>query len=149
MTKKRILLDTSILIGAFDHDPQNPKHVEARRKLRAWLGDETVDLVITPLVSYETLIKPTRISGEALTAKLKGFQSLPVGEEEARVAVALRHLVKDKGILLSENRYKHSFDCFHCACAQVHGLEIDSADEDIAKIKPLMQEASRSTQDNA
>jgi predicted nucleic acid-binding protein len=137
--KRKVLLDTNMLIGTFDHDPNNSRHVEARKDFRALLADENVDLVITPLVSYEVLRKPTRVSPADLEAKLSRIQSLPIREEEACRAAELFRLAESKNMNLD----KRSFDLFHCVCAEVNGLEVASQDPHIKTIKDLIRDNPR------
>jgi predicted nucleic acid-binding protein len=142
--KRAVLLDTNILIGAFDHDPENYRHVEAREKLRALLADPEVTPVITPLISFEVLRKPTRVSPAELEAELERFHSFPISEKEAYLAAKLFRLFSEaEGKPKRENLERLSMDIFYCACIESNGLEPSSLDSDIPKIQQLIQEGKQ------
>ncbi|MDR1229557.1 MAG: PIN domain-containing protein [Azoarcus sp.] len=139
--KRRVLLDSNMLISAFDHDPTNPAHVQARKELRALLADSEVSVAITPLVSFEVLRKPTRVSPTELEAKLNRFQNLKIGKPEAHRAAELFRLARDNKQYKRENLERLSFDIFHCVCAESNDLEIVSKDGDIPFIQQLITDS--------
>ncbi|MDO4699278.1 MAG: hypothetical protein Q4A69_01140 [Moraxella sp.] len=50
-----VLLDSNILIGAFDGDLDNEKHQRAKNLFKELLKDDDVRIAITPLIRYEVL----------------------------------------------------------------------------------------------
>ncbi|MDR3300036.1 MAG: PIN domain-containing protein [Candidatus Accumulibacter sp.] len=141
---REVLLDANMLIGAFDHDPKNPTHVQARKELRALLDDPGVLTAITPLVSFEVLRKPTRVSADELEAKLKPFHNFPISEKDACLATKLfRRFSEVEGKPECKNLERLSMDIFHCVCAELNDLEIISNDSDIPKIQQLIQESTQ------
>ena len=156
---RRVLLDANLLIGAFEPDPGNPSHEEAGARLRDLVSDPDVEIFITPLVRYEVLRGVRRIPIADMKARLDAIRELPVYEKEAGRAVDLFRLVREKGLFQSGRieedacpvcghhpLNKRSFDFFHCACAEVHGLELASQDGDIERIQQLIQEGKQNAQ---
>lgn len=139
MTRK-LLLDTNMLIGAFEPEPGNAAHTKAKEKLKHLSEDTEVKLAITPLIRYEVLRGVRRISPDKMEDVLNGFQEFEVRGAEARRAAELYRLAKNKGMDLS----KRSFDLFHCVCAEANGLEILAQDGDIPKIQQLIQDSKNS-----
>ncbi|MDR3221911.1 MAG: PIN domain-containing protein [Candidatus Accumulibacter sp.] len=132
---RRVLLDTNMLIGALEPEPDNVQHQAARSRFRALMDDPEIEPVITPLVRYEVLRGVRRISFDKMKSELDGFQEFDVRSEEANRAAELFRLAKGAGMNLD----KRSFDLFHCACADVNGLKIESQDPHIRKIQQLIQ----------
>ena len=139
---RQVLLDANILIGAFDTDPENSAHIDARKKLRALLTDQDVRLAITPLIRFEVLRGVRHISATEMDAKLKRFQSFPIRDDEARLAAQVFRYAKGNDRKLD----KHSFDLLHCACAEVRGFEILAKDGDIPKIQQLIRDSKQNAQ---
>jgi predicted nucleic acid-binding protein len=101
---------------------------------------------------------------------LNAFLEYPIDKNEARraaeiFALAKKHGLfranedKDKGLFSSSNKCpkcnrpyeepllkKYAFDLFHCACADVNGLRLESKDSDISKIQQLIKERPQHAQ---
>lgn len=133
---RKVLLDTNLLIGAFDGQLGNAAHESARQRLTALLADPGVKLAITPLIRYEVLrgVRDVDLVGE-LNAVLNDFHEFEVRGAEARRAADVFRRARATGVNLD----KRSFDIFHCVCAELNGFEIDSQDGDIPKIQQLIQ----------
>ncbi len=133
---RMVLLDTNMLIGAFDGDPDSdPVHAEAARRMEALLLDPDVRLAISPLIRYEVLRKPSKISVADLEAILNNFEQFDIRENDARRSAEIYRLASDKGQKID----KRQFDVFHYVCAELNGLEFESQDGDIPKIRQLLQ----------
>jgi predicted nucleic acid-binding protein len=137
-----VLLDTNLLIGAFEREPGNAQHDAARQRFLAIVADPEIEAVITPLVRYEVLRGVRRISPEKMMDALDQFQEFNVRKEEANRAAEVFRLAEGIGTKLD----KRSFDLFHCVCAEVNGLEIVSQDHDIQKIQQLIQGSNPNAQ---
>ncbi len=136
---RTILLDTNLLIGAFDPEDGNASHIEAKRRLMELLEAPEIKLAITPLIRYEVLRGAKNVDPTALNEQLNGFHEFEVRGEEARRAAELFRTARQQGKALE----KHSFDVFHCVCAELNGLEIDSQDRDIARIQNLIRASNQ------
>jgi predicted nucleic acid-binding protein len=132
---RAVLLDTNILIGAFEPEQGNEPHMQAQARLRALLQDPDVKLAITPLIRYEVLRGARRVSVEQLDERLNAFQEFDVRGADARRAAEIYRQAQQQGTALD----KRKFDVFHWVCAELNQLEIDSADGDIQKIRNLVQ----------
>lgn len=132
---RKVLLDTNLLIGAFDGQPGNEAHAAARQRLVALLADDRVKLAITPLIRYEVLRGARNIDPDALNSALNDIHEFEVRGADARMAADVFRRAKTSGIDLD----KRSFDIFHCVCAELNGFEIESQDGDIPKIQQLIQ----------
>ena len=146
---RQVLLDVNMLIGVFDGDDENEKHVEARREFEALTDDPEVEFVVTPLVRYEFL-RGVRRSGAAETeaallemkAALDDFGQSEIRKNIGDRAAELFQLAKNKGVDLD----KRSFDLFHCVCAEAYGWELVSQDTHIQTIQKLIQECNKNAQ---
>ena len=133
---RMVLLDANMLIGAFDGDPDNnPVHAEAKRRMEELLLDPDVRLATSPLIRYETLRNVKRISVADLEAILNDFEQFDTREKDARRSAEIYRLARDKGQKID----KRQFDVFHYVCAELNGLEFESQDGDIPKIRQLLQ----------
>lgn len=130
---KFILLDANVLIGAFDHDSNNPKHIEAKALVKTLLNDEKVKIAITPLIRYEVLRGVRRINVEQMEQILNDFQEFEITDIEGNEASRIYRVAIDKGQKLD----KRSFDVFHYVVAKIRNLEWKSLDSDIAKIEAI------------
>lgn len=130
------LLDTNLLIGAFDGEPGNTQHEAVAERLRQLLEDPSVQLAITPLIRYEVLRGAARIGIDELDEVLDGFREFEIRGSDGRRAAELFREARVKGVVLNK---KHTFDLFHCVCADANQLEIASQDGDIPKIKNLIE----------
>ncbi|GHT90114.1 hypothetical protein AGMMS49545_02570 [Betaproteobacteria bacterium] len=157
--RRRVLLDSNLLIGAFEPMPDNSAHEAAKALFRQLMGDDDVDVFITPLIRYEVLRGVRRISQADMEEKLNAIQEIPVREKEANRAAELFHLAREKGLFQSGKDEKdacpvcgyfplnkHSFDLFHCACADAHGMRVASQDDHIQKIQKLIQDSKQNAQ---
>lgn len=133
---RTILIDANLLIGAFDGDTNNnPAHAAAREKIEELLRDPDVRLATSPLIRYEVLRNVQRIPVADLESILNDFQQFDVREKEARRAAEIYRLASANGQKLD----KRQFDVFHYVCAELNGLEFDSEDGDIPKIRKLLE----------
>lgn len=132
---RMILLDTNLLIGAFDGEPGNAAHEAAKLHIKALLEDPDVKLAITPLIRYEVLRGTKRVAVDALDAVLNDFQEFEIRGAEAKRAAEIFQMARANGVSFD----KKAFDIFHCVCADMNGLEMDSQDGDIPKIQQLIQ----------
>lgn len=133
---RAVLLDTNILIGAFDGEDGNMNHELARQRLKALLEDDDVKLSISPLIRYEVLRGARNVPIEKLDEALSRFQEFDTRGRDARRAAEIFRLAKEKNVLLN----KRTFDVFHCVCAELNNLELASQDGDIPAIQNLMNE---------
>lgn len=136
---RKVLLDTNILISAFDAEEGHPQDGLAYRRVMAWLDDPDVRLTTTPLILYEVLRGVQRVSPDELEERLAGFQVVSVHGPDGIRAAELFRFAKNEGVSLD----KRSFDLFHCVCAESNRLEFESQDGDIPKIKDLMKSYPR------
>ncbi len=134
--KRMVLLDANLLIGAFDHDCENPRHVQARQHMAQLLNDPEIRLAITPLIRYEVLRGIKNIDAKTLTAILNDFEEFDIRERDATRAAEIFRLARKQNVPLD----KRQFDLFHCVCAENNRLEFTSQDGDIPKIRKLMSE---------
>lgn len=123
-----ILLDANLLIGAFDHDKDNPKHIEAKQLVNALLLDDTVKIAITPLIRYEVMRGVKRISLEQMQAILDDFQEFEITDKEGNFA---SHIYRKT----NKQTDKHNFDIFHFAVCQIRQLEWQSLDKDFTTLQ--------------
>lgn len=131
----QVLLDTNLLIGAFDGDPKNPDHEKAQQRLTELLESPNVRLAITPLIRYEVLRGVKRVDVQELDRQLDGFAELEIRGSHARRAAELFRQATAQGLTLN----KRTFDLFHCVCAELEAFELGSQDGDIPKIQQLIQ----------
>lgn len=139
---RKILLDTNLLIGALDGDPSNEQHQAAEQRLAEYLEDPNVRLAITPLIRYEVLRGMKLADISKLNAMLNQFEEIDIRAAMAFRAAELFSIAQNannQAIKLN----KRTFDLFHCVCAELNGLEINSQDGDIPKIKELINQNPR------
>lgn len=139
---RKILLDTNLLIGALDGDPTNEKHQQAEELLEEYLNDPNIQLIITPLIRYEVLRGVKQEDFSELNERLNQFEEVDIRAAMAFRAAQLFAIAKN-----SDNQEiklnKRTFDLFHCVCAELNDLEINSHDGDIPKIKELITQNPR------
>jgi predicted nucleic acid-binding protein len=139
---RMVLLDTNLLIGAFDGEADNPLHEIAKQRLRSLLNDPNVKVAITPLIRFEVLRGAKHVPLSELDAVLNDFQEFEVRGVDARWAAELFQQARIQDLSLD----KRSFDLFHCVCADLNGLELESQDGDIPKIQQLIQSSKKNAQ---
>ncbi|MBD8634320.1 PIN domain-containing protein [Stenotrophomonas sp. CFBP 13725] len=139
--KRAILLDTNMLIGAFDTDEENAKHLQDKARLAELLRDDSVKLTISPLIRYELLRGAKRVPLDALEAILDDFQEFDVGSKDARMAAEIFRHDRQPGMESSID--KKRFDVFHCVCAKLNDLDMISNDQDIEKIQKIIKELEK------
>lgn len=133
---RTILIDANLLIGAFDGDTENnPAHTAALQKMEQFLQDPDVRLATSALIRYEVLRNVKRVSVDDLESILNDFQQFDIREKEARRAAEIYRRASADGQKLD----KRTFDVFHYVCAELNGLEFESQDGDIPKIRQLLQ----------
>jgi predicted nucleic acid-binding protein len=136
---KYILLDANLLIGAFDHDSENTKHIESKQIVESLLLDNTVKIAITPLIRYEVLRGVRRVPTEQMVEILNDFEEFEITDVEGNRASDIYRLALVKNQRLD----KRSFDVFHYVVAEIRDLEWMSQDNDLSKIanlaKPIIE----------
>ncbi len=137
--KQGYLLDTNLLIGAFDPVPGNQQHQQARERLIQLLLEEESVFGITPLIRYEVTRSARRVSQEQLHTHLDGFTEFEIGREEAVKAAELSAKAQAAGLTSA----RRTFDFLHCAAALVNQLDISSQDGDMPKIMALASEGGQ------
>lgn len=144
MTKK-ILLDTNLLIAAFDSNATTSEEIRhaAKNKLSELLSDPDVVFFITPLIRYEVLRGIAWEKNEdfqELQNILNTFPELDVTRNISELAANLFRF--EKWNILnnkesSRNLDKRKFDIFHFCSAECNSLALYSNDTDIGKISTL------------
>ena len=132
---RMVLLDANMLIGALDGEEGNPANDANRARFIQLLEDDEVRLAVSPLITYEFLRGLKNVSLAEIEAVLNNFQKFDIKEEHARLAAEIFRIAKDQGSAIQ----KKNFDIFHCVCAELHQLEMESQDGDIVKIQKLIQ----------
>lgn len=133
---RKVLLDTNMLIGAFDAEPGNEAHFKARERLQTLLQDAEVKLAISPLIRYEVMRGAKNVPFEQLQAILNDFHEFDVRARDAERAAELFQAARRQGLSLD----KRAFDLFHCVCAELNQLEFESNDGDVSKIQNLIRQ---------
>ena len=135
---RKVLLDTSLVIRAFDPKAQDAQELiaSAKEKMKALVNDPNVALAITPLIYFEAL-RAVEYKDIQRSQKLEGamsqFDMVEIRQKEADLAVRLTQFANVKKSKFN----KKSFDVLHWACAQVNGLEIESVDADFQAVQAL------------
>ncbi len=136
---KYILLDANLLIGAFDHDSKNTKHIESKQIVESLLLDSDVKIAITPLIRYEVLRGVRRVPIEKMVDILNDFEEFEITDVEGNRASEIYRLA----IAQEQKLDKRSFDVFHYVVAEIRDLEWMSQDNDLSKIanlaKPIIE----------
>ncbi|QBJ31932.1 type II toxin-antitoxin system VapC family toxin [Hafnia alvei] len=141
MTRK-VLLDTNLLIAAFDHNGTTSVEVrqKAKQKLEELLIDNEVAFCITPLIRYEVLRGISwgrKADFQNLQIILNEFTELDVTSNVSELAANLFRFDTEQNQGVGRNIEKRKFDVFHLASAKCNGLELASEDTDIAKLEGL------------
>lgn len=141
-----VLLDTSLIIQAFDHSgTSDPATKEAaKQRVNELLSDPDVVIAITPLIRYEVLrgipvVEKAR--AQALADVLTQFETYEIRSVEANLAVELWRYAVAQG----QKPARRTFDIAHVASAKANDLEMTSADPDIAKLLSLYEEMTKVT----
>ncbi|MDK2711086.1 PIN domain-containing protein [Enterobacter cloacae] len=147
MMTRKFLLDTNLLIAAFDENGTTSAEAKsaAIALLSELLSDQQVKLFITPLVRYEVLRGITwEKQDDFLTMQqtLNSFPELEITRDISELSANLFRFDKQKALDLGEKRNvdKRRFDVFHYCSATCNCLELCSADTDIGKINTLYSE---------
>lgn len=139
LVSKYILLDANLLIGAFDHDATNSKHIESKQIVEALLLDDKVKIAITPLIRYEVLRGVRRVPTQQMVEILNDFEEFEITDVEGNRASDIYRLA----LLKNQKLDKRSFDVFHYVVAEIRDLEWMSQDNDLSKIanlaKPIIE----------
>ncbi|WP_431643033.1 type II toxin-antitoxin system VapC family toxin [Enterobacter mori] len=144
---RKILLDTNLLIAAFDANGTTSAEAKsaAIALLSELLSDQEVKLFITPLVRYEVLRGITwQKQDDFLTMQqtLNNFPELEITRDISELSANLFRFDKQVAQDRNEKRNvdKRRFDVFHYCSATCNCLELCSADTDIGKINTLYSE---------
>jgi predicted nucleic acid-binding protein len=138
-----VLLDTNLIIQAFDHAGTSAPETKAAAKLKMnqLLSDPDVVVAITPLIRYEVLRgvpASDAVRADALADALTQFETYEIRAIEANLAVDLWRYAVSQG----QKPDRRSFDIAHVASAKANNLEMTSADSDISKLQSLYDEMS-------
>jgi hypothetical protein len=135
-----VLLDTDMLISAFDRDQDKPIDIQRRERVKELASDPDTRFRITPLIFYEALRNCADLAVMEKALNDLSFRFIEVSEAHGRRAAEAYRWAKDnpsKGYTLD----KRSFDLFHCVCEEVNNVELVSDDNHIPKIKQLLNES--------
>lgn len=133
-----VLLDANMLIGAFDHDANNPQHVAAKKQVKQLLSNNNIKIAITPLIRYEVLRGVRRISFADMQAILNDFEEFEITDIESTLASKIYRLgLASKPLVKLDKR---SFDVFHYAVAKTQNLQLNSFDGDLTTIDNLYKQ---------
>ena len=139
-----VLLDTSLIIQAFDQSgTSDPATKEAAKlKVNALLSDPGVVIAITPLIRYEVLRGVPFVDkarAKLLADVLTQFETYEIRSVEANLAADLWRYSVSKG----HKPNRRSFDVAHVASAKANDLEMTSTDIDITKLLSLHEEMTK------
>lgn len=129
---KYVLLDTNILVGAFDTDFNNEKHLQARQLVSELLQDESVKIAITPLIRYEVLRGVKNIAFDEMKNILDDFVEFAITDKIGNSASELYKISPKQS-------NKHNFDIFHYTVSRVHNLELKTLDKDFSSYNELIK----------
>lgn len=132
---RMVLLDANMLIGALDGEQGNTANDANRARFVELLQDDDVRLAVSPLITYEFLRGIKNAELQEIEEVLSNFQKFDIKEEHAILAAKVFQVARDQGSAIN----KKNFDIFHCVCAELHQLEMESQDADIAKIQQLIK----------
>jgi len=146
MTRK-ILLDTNLLIAAFDKSGRTSAQMKASAiaMLAELLADDEVALFITPLIRYEVLRGVSwldKAEFDELQANLNGFPELDITRDISELSANLFRFDSWQAAqpgAAARNLEKRKFDVFHFSSAHCNALELCSNDSDIGRIRQLHQ----------
>lgn len=129
---KYVLLDTNILIGAFDGNLDNDKHQETKALVTQLLQDDDVKIAITPLIRYEVLRGVKNIAFNEMRDILDDFVEFAITDKIGNGASELYKVS-------SKQSNKHNFDIFHYTVSKVHHLELKTLDKDFSTYDDCIQ----------
>ncbi|MDO4896945.1 MAG: PIN domain-containing protein [Moraxella sp.] len=139
---KYILLDTSILIGAFDTDFNNEQHLQDRQLVSELLQDESVKIAITPLIRHEVLQGIQNIDFDEMKDILDDFMEFNINDEVANQTARIFHFSRSDEFIalnLGIKLNKQKFDLFHYVVAKNRDLELISSNQkDFSKIDKVV-----------
>ena len=138
---KKVLLDTNLLIAAFDSSATTSPDEKAKavETLTSLLSDADTKIVITPLIRYEVLRGIQWEDSDRynkVKEVLNDFVELDITRNVSELASNLYRFDLQSG-LEGRNLDKRKFDVFHFSTAQCNHLDFASQDTDIAKIGDL------------
>lgn len=142
------LLDSNFLTYVLEGkniDENDVDLLERLTDLLALVNDDTVELVITPLLRYEFLRKFSwqheNEDFNKFRAAVEEFTWLDISKDVTDLATDLYRLDKfeaeSKGI--AKNLEKRKFDVFHFATAKINGIELLSNDKHIDQMEGLYE----------
>lgn len=144
---RKLLLDTNLLIGAFDPQPGNAAHERARQRMRELLSDSETRPAISSLIRYEVMRGATNgTKAMELEEALNAFPELEIGRDIGNLAAEIFRFSKVAGITLD----KRELDVLHFACAKRNDLSIETDDtKDFNKIERIYTDMTSATTDHA
>lgn len=139
MNRKRILLDASTAIRAYDEGASDPKALidEAKAKVRDWVEKDT-ELVTSAPILYEVLrgVSPEKEPRRWRTLKeaMDAMTDIEIRRQHGEQAASLYRTAKAKGMVPD----KRSFDILHIATAWCEKLEFSAEDDDFKRLEALL-----------
>lgn len=122
-SSSRVLVDSSILIAAFDQQGSSVSEMQekAKQTMRRLAKDASLEIVLSPLILHETLrgvLQAEQERFEALEKAISDFPVLPINEQVTSLATSLfRHLVAtDPNV--NARGYGRNYDLMHFATAK-------------------------------
>ena len=142
---RNVLLDTNLLIAAFDKSGRTSSEMKAAANslLSELLTDADVALFITPLIRYEVLRGVSWVNKadfEELKATLNGFPELDITRGISELSANLFRFDSWQAAqagAAARNLEKRKFDVFHFSSAHCNMLDFCSNDSDIGRIRLL------------
>ena len=133
-------------IRALNHDSKTTELQcsSARSTLRSLLQDDSVGVVLTPLIRHEVMrgLPRSDLSKIArIQAILDNFETIAVTDEISEIATTVYRILieQDKNQGYTErSANKLGFDIMHVATAHVYNLEIISCDSDIERLETII-----------
>ena len=129
-SSRRVLVDSSVLIAAFDRQGTSGTQMQdkAVQTMRRLGEDESVEIVLTPLVLHETLRGVPQVEkdrAQELEKVLSDFPVLPLDEGVVRLATALYKQLVASNTIIKSGAYKRNYDLMHFATAKHHNCEFE------------------------
>lgn len=132
-----VLLDTNLLIAAYDDEGSTSPEEKQKAKVRmSVLLDDDKVLYISPLIRYETLRGVTFENNERYRKVKQALDQLPQLEITTDVSELAADLFRfdlqapQGQRQLANNPDKYRFDVFHFACAICNGMALETLNVD-------------------
>lgn len=143
---RKVILDANVLISVLNHDraTSEEQYRTAKSTLESLLRDDSVGIVLTPLVRHEVMrgVPRSDLSKiEKIRALLDGFETISITDEISEVATTIFRIIKEQDAnngIFERVPSKLGFDIMHVATAHVYDLDIISNDPDIDRLKSIL-----------